>query len=822
MPLQSLNRWSFLSLATLAWLAALGRPAGELWAQDETVRLADGFAIDKIYQVPKEQGSWVSLTCDPRGRLIASDQYGNLYRVTPGTGSTDPVIESIPVPVGHAHGLLCAFDSLYVVAHQAERRPSGLYRVRDTNGDDVYDAVALLRTFEGSGEHGPHAVILSADGQSLLVCGGNHTNLPNPETTRVPQLWQEDQLLPRMPDPGGHAVGRMAPGGWICQTDPDGRAFELLSVGYRNQYDIALDPNGELFTYDADMEWDIGTPWYRPTRVCHATVGSEFGWRNGSYKWPVYYGDSLPGVVDIGPGSPTGIVFGTSAAFPAKYQQALFICDWSYGIIYAVHLTADGASYRGEAEMFCSAPALQAADIAIGSDGALYFVTGGRHTQSNVYRIRYVGGESTAPAGYPPLNAAAQLRRTLEAIESGEAAEAAAHVETCWPHLASADRWIRFAARTALEKQPPALWGARIATSEDPHTVLQSVMAVARTQAREFLPASLAALARLSWDSLDSQQRFDLLRDYALLKLRFPDEASVAAQIVAHVNEQFPSGDWLTDRELSRLLAAVDAPGLVPRVLQRLAEAQTQEDQMHFAEVLRVCRRDWTDPLRRQYFAWFLEAAKLYGGNSFSGYIRSIRNEAIAALSDDERQKFQQELAEQPPTQDPYAELKARPLVKQWTVDELSPNLAKALDNRNLENGQKLFALAQCYKCHRFEGQGGFVGPDLTGVGRRYSREDLLRSLIEPNHAVSDQYRSTRFTLTDGRTITGRIVNLARDDYLVQTDMMNPGQLTPVNVGAIEEQRPSEISLMPEGLLDTFSRDEIYDLLAYLRTSQGR
>ncbi len=65
-------------------------------------------------------------------------------------------------------------------------------------------------------------------------------------------------------------------------------------MGYRNQYDIALNEDGELFTYDADMEWDFGSPWYRPTRVCHATSGSEFGWRSGTGKWPAYYEDSLP------------------------------------------------------------------------------------------------------------------------------------------------------------------------------------------------------------------------------------------------------------------------------------------------------------------------------------------------------------------------------------------------------------------------------------------------------------------------------------------------------------------------------------------------
>ena len=188
----------------------------------------------------------------------------------------------------------------------------------------------------------------------------------------------------------------MAPGGWICKTDPDGESFELISTGYRNEYDIAFDPNGELFTYDADMEWDVGLPWYRPTRVCHVTSGSEYGWRHGSGKWPEYYPDNLPPVVNIGPGSPTGIAFGTGAKFPAKYQHALFIADWSYGIIYAVHLHAAGSSFQGTAERFCSAPALPVTDLVINPvDGAMYFLIGGRRSQSALYRITYEGPEST-------------------------------------------------------------------------------------------------------------------------------------------------------------------------------------------------------------------------------------------------------------------------------------------------------------------------------------------------------------------------------------------------------------------------------------------
>ena len=123
-------------------------------------------------------------------------------------------------------------------------------------------------------------------------------------------------------DGNGHATGRLAPGGYIVSTDPEGKTWELWSAGYRNPYDFGFNADGEIFAYDADMEWDFGMPWYRPTRVNHATSGSELGWRSGTAKWPAAYPDSLPALADIGPGSPVGAAFGYGAKIPANVSES--------------------------------------------------------------------------------------------------------------------------------------------------------------------------------------------------------------------------------------------------------------------------------------------------------------------------------------------------------------------------------------------------------------------------------------------------------------------------------------------------------------------
>ena len=347
----------------------------------ELIKVKKDFKVELLYSVPKDkQGSWISMTVDNKGRLIVSDQGGRkdpkkknipgrLYRITPpvlGGNPEDTKVEMLPVELGEAHGLLWAFDSLYVVVNEGHTHtPRGLWRVTSSKNDDVLDKKELLREIKGGGEHGPHAVILGPDGKSLYVMCGNHTPLPAIRDYLVPRLWGEDYIVPRQWDAGGHAVGIYAPGGYICKTDKDGKDWDLVSIGYRNHYDAAFNRHGELFTFDSDMEWDMNLPWYKATRICHAVPGSEFGWRSGTSNFPHYYPDSLPPTLDIGPGSPTGMAFGYGAKFPVKYQDALFCCDWSYGKLYAVHLTPHGATYKAEAEEFLSGSPLPLTDLVV-------------------------------------------------------------------------------------------------------------------------------------------------------------------------------------------------------------------------------------------------------------------------------------------------------------------------------------------------------------------------------------------------------------------------------------------------------------------------
>src|SRR5204863_8419378 len=118
-----------------------------------------------------------------------------------------------------------------------------------------------------------------------------------------------------------------------------------------------------------------------------------------------YYPDSLPAAVNIGIGSPTGVKFGTKSNFPGKYRRALYAFDWSYGRIFAVHLHPRGASYTADYEVLVKGKPLNLTDLEFGKDGAMYFITGGRGTQSGLYRVTYTG-KSSRDKKSPPTDEA--------------------------------------------------------------------------------------------------------------------------------------------------------------------------------------------------------------------------------------------------------------------------------------------------------------------------------------------------------------------------------------------------------------------------------
>jgi hypothetical protein len=656
------------------------------------------------------------------------------------------------------------------------------------------------------------------------MVAGNNTNLPEEIAhSRVPKVWEEDHLLGRMPDARGHNANRMAPGGFICSLNPDGSEVELIATGFRNPYDIALNRQGELFTYDADMEWDVGTPWYRPTRINHVISGSEFGWRNGTGKWPAYYPDSFGSAVDIGPGSPTGIVFGYGAKFPKKYENALFISDWSYGNIHAVHLTEDGSSYSGTYETFATAAPLPVTDLVIHPDGALYFAIGGRGTQSGLYRIKYTGDIAAAEEAIALSDEAKQLRQLRQSIEALHVDDEDLSIsvddaiQLAIKNLSHDDRAIRFAARIALEHRSPAAWKATVLKQADGEAKILGVIALARTGEEADQAAAVQALGSIDLETLTASEKIDFLRAAGLVAMRLGDfDDAQRNALIGKIQGQFPSGVDSLDRELAIMAIYLNVPGSTAAVVAALEDSPSQESQIHYAMALRAAKEGWNMDLRRKYLAWFNEMATARGGMSFGGFLDNIKKVTVDGLSDADKKSLADVLAKPKQSSEPAAG-PPRDFVKEWKVEDLVDVVSDETRRPNFENGKAMFAAATCYKCHRMGLQGGILGPDLTSAGGKFSPHDMLVSIIEPSKVISDQYGSTQFLTEDGDIITGRVINMHGKVLNVMTNMLDPSSLAQVDRESVIQTRESQVSMMPNGLLDTLTAEEIADLVAYLR-----
>ncbi|GAA5222464.1 c-type cytochrome [Membranihabitans marinus] len=871
--IHNVAQWSMLSLFLAAILLSCEESTVSEAIMDpkiEKLSIPEGFVAEHIFApIDSVNGSWVSMTFDDKGRLIASDQYGGLFRLTiPAIGSEDvtPQVEKLDVNMGCAQGLLWAFNSLYVMVNnkvdedddeEEIKQTSGFYRLQDTNGDDSFDKITQLKEMVGWGEHGPHSVRLAPDGKSLFVIAGNHTDIPEMDSYRVPPIWGEDNLFPDIKDPRGHAADRKAPGGWVANVDPEGKHWELYCVGFRNPFDIAFNERGDMFTYDSDMEWDLGTPWYRPTRICQVVSGGEYGWRTGTGKWRPEYPDNLPGIINLGQGSPTGVFHGKNAKFPDKYKRALYAFDWSFGIIYAMHMTPNGASYTAQAEEFISGLPLPLTDGVIGPDGALYFMTGGRRLESDLYRVYHKDHASFSTEALPlesPEPEAHAIKTKLETYHTEVGAEA---VDFAWPYLTHDDRFVRFAARLAIEHQPVALWQDRVWSEESPEAAILGAVALSRQGSKSIRNKIFSKLLTIDFSSLTIDQKIDWTRAVELTTFRLGEPLSgVKSQLISYIDAEFPANEERLDRQLSKLMIHFQAPSAVGKTLALLDDAKNSKStdyqnsselilrnpqygldigemlnklppaqQTYYAMMLSKKSSGWTDEERTEYFSWFQNAFSFKGGNSYVGFVNKARKAALEYVPSSKRDHFN-EISGDSLVNDKglglVAGVHAKGPGKNWKVDQALDSIAASTDKRDFENGKNMFSAALCITCHTMAGEGSNVGPDLTQLGTRFSQKDILEKIIEPNSAISDQYASSVFELKNGSSVVARISREDDDNYYVSQNPYAPTELRTIAKSEVAKVKKSAVSMMPPRLINSLNPDELRDLMAFLMSGGNK
>ncbi len=766
------------------------------------------FRVELIRSADRAEGSWVAMTFDPSGRVIIAREDRGLLRLTLSTnGSAATRMAVINTNLLECRGLLFAHGALYANANNSK----ALVRLRDTDGDDEFDEVKVLRATPGGVGHGRNQLALGPDGMIYSIHGDDVGLPPDGVASHSPlRHYAEDRLLPCEWDRHLFNADAKMPFGHLIRTDPEGKSWELIAGGLRNPFGIDFNPAGDLFTFDADMEWDAGLSWYHPTRVLHLVPGGDYGWRRGTGVLPVWSPDTLPSAVDIGVSSPTAIKFGTRSNWPEPWRSALFILDWSYGKILAVHLQQNGASYSGRAEVFLNGRPLNVTGLEFGPDGAMYFITGGRRTQSGLYRVAFTGkmaaGETRRAGGV--LEGKSQLPRPVES-------------SNIWSRLDDPDHWVRYAARVELESRAVTNWSNRALTEENPTAALTAILALSRASEPSWQPRILARLCELTSRDLSPEQQLIAIRALGVSFVRMGRPLDETRTRLLRLWEQhYPGPDARVNQSLCELLVYLGFTNVVHRTIPLLASAATQEEKFHYLFTLRSLTNGWTLEERKTYFTWLGRARHEFNGaNMLPTALNYIRADAEATLTPQEKRELAGTLAalNKPAAPAPTPNV-TRPFVREWSIPDLAPDLDAVSRGRDAARGKRLFTESGCMQCHRLGNEGGFIGPELTSVSSRFDRRALLESIIDPSRVVSETYRTATIALKSGAIVDGRIVGEDAKNLILAINPVDPDQRRRLAKADISTQRVSELSPMPGGLLNTLTREEILDLLAWVES----
>lgn len=361
--------WSFIVVLIALRSTSLGADFG--------IRVPDGFEVTKFAGDELAHDIY-SITTDARGRIaVAGGGYVKILEDADSDGQAEHAHLYSSKPASGAHGMY--FDGADLICTGDNQ----VMRLIDSDGDGTADK-QVKWTELAHPEHGANGVIKGPDGWYYIVCGNDAGVSKKHATTKASPIHDPIQ-------------------GAIVRLSPDGKQSEIIADGFRNPYGIDFNATGHLFTVDSDNERDEHLPWYCPTRLFDVSIGQSHGWvaKGWQQGWnrPQYYPDSVERLVEIGRGSPTGLLVYRHRTFPARYREGVFSACWSLGRIYFLPIKPHGASYQGDKEIFLEgtgSTGLAIVGMTIDPKGDMYFAVGGRKTQGSVYRIRYTGPRDAA------------------------------------------------------------------------------------------------------------------------------------------------------------------------------------------------------------------------------------------------------------------------------------------------------------------------------------------------------------------------------------------------------------------------------------------
>lgn len=351
---------------------------------DDQFEMPAGFRIYRAAERDLTGGSY-ALRFDGQGRLLVGDGTALRRLIDKDGDGVFDGYEVIAAELGWRgpQGILVYGDRLFAVGGDGIQLYEGY-----ASGGPLRHVGRIGAKLGTGGDHDSHTLLRGHDGY-IYFMAGNGAGI------------KDRQHITSHNSPA--LIEREAS---VFRISPDGKDWECIANGGRNPPNLGQNYLGDFFSFDSDMEWHVGLPWYRPVRLNHWVIGGDQGWQEvGAY--PPYYIDNLPGILDIGRGSPTWGVFYEHIQFPEQYKNAYIVCDYRWkgestddyrttGRLVAFHLQRSGSRWKAEMETLVRPKpgAKDAAgrsipfalvDVDVGPDGSLYVTD---HNQG-IWRILY-------------------------------------------------------------------------------------------------------------------------------------------------------------------------------------------------------------------------------------------------------------------------------------------------------------------------------------------------------------------------------------------------------------------------------------------------
>ncbi len=782
---------------------------------------SDSYKLEQVAAEPQITTP-IGLAFDSKGRLLVVESHTHLRGETSPGPDTDRIRmladtdgdgkldtwSTFAEGFNQAMNLLPRSDgAVYVVTRH------GVVLLRDADGDDVADKqeeILRLETTDDYPHDGLAGIARTADGKLLLGLGENHGKAY------------------RLVDRDGRSVSGKDGAGCVFECGEDGRGPHRVATGFWNPFSICALPDMRIFAIDNDPD---ASP---PCRMVHVVQGGDYGFRfqygrAGTHPLQAWNGElpgTMPYVCGVGE-APTAIV---------ALGKWLWVTSWGDHCIDRYELVPRGASYGAKRETIVQGDAdFRPTGMAVAPDGSLYFGDWVLkdypvHGRGRIWHL-------VVPADAVKATFPARSQEDV-AAESMAASESKTGAESNDPFVfASGVRGFsrdKDLTRWATETPDSTLDGERIRLAK-----LEAWRLRGTGPTEELLRKALrdkSADVRLFAVRWIADERITALRDELPPLLEGPQPSqryylAVLGAIDWLSHEPKMTGTEITDellvRELKNEKRSAQVYALALRLIspdhkfltsEKLGEYLKSDDKQLRMEAVRTLAQQSND----ERFLLLLKIAR------DESQPADIRAEAIAGLSAAPDQYLHElvTLADDKQTEVKREARRALRLrVANANADDARPvatDIAAwsklVAEPGDAASGRRLFFSStgpRCGGCHKFEGRGGGVGPDLTQVGRNSTRDKILASILLPSQEIAPDYQAWMLTTEDGKVYTGLRLQQPGDDGK-ESYVDSAAHKFTLTSESIAERHMATTSVMPENLQSLMSIDDLRDLVTFL------